>query len=159
MLESVTTTQVLQYHKLETNDAISSSKCAVQLGNNRPLQPLAQPKVPKENTGVTQILPVDVKAKKRKRDASPPPDFDKRARHSAGSLAELKRTADRPSPGPRSVLVTSKASSYPVNRYTSIARPCASSGQVDTTDFVSSYDIVKGNLNNFRVRKYLFFFC
>ncbi|KIM34033.1 hypothetical protein M408DRAFT_325565 [Serendipita vermifera MAFF 305830] len=155
MLESVTTTDFIQYHNLEPNDAISSSKCVVPLAPNLPLQPLSQHKVAKETTKVSQGSKLDINAKKRKRDASPVPNYDKRARHSAGSMAEVKKTAasqnERPSPVPRSLPVTAKGTSYAVNRYTSIARPCACSAEVDTTDSVSSYDIVKGNLGNFKV--------
>lgn len=163
MLESSTATDFIHYHKLESNDTISSSKSAVQMASIRPLQPLSQTKVAKGSPKLAHSSFVDLNAKKRKRDASPSSNFDKRARHSAGSLADLKRSAasqnDRPSPGPRSVPVTSKASSYPVNRYTSIARPCVASSQVDTTSYVSSYDIVKENLNNFKVREYTLPLC
>jgi hypothetical protein len=159
MLESLTNTQVLQYHKIEPKDTVSTSKCTVQLASARPLLPLLQPITSKEIPNVAQGSPVDPSGKKRKRDASPSSNSDKRARHSA----EVKRTAasqnDRPSPTPRNFPTTSSSSSRSVNRWSSIARCCAASSRTDSTDFVSSYEIVKGNLNNFKVCEYLFLLC
>jgi len=156
MLEPLTNSQVFQYHKIEPKDTVSTPKCIVQL---TPSQPPSQP-IPKESSVVIQSSSVDSSIKKRKRDASPSSKSDKRARPSVGPLVELKRTAvsqnDRPSPTPRSIPTTSSSSSRSINRWRSIARPCAVTSRTDTTEFVSSYDIVKENLNNFKFCELLF---
>jgi len=155
MFEPLMATQVVQYRQIEPKDAISVSKSSVQLAPTRPLQPL-QPTARNESPSPSPTSILESTVKKRKRDTSPlPNNADKRARHSAasGSSADMKRTlaSDRPSPAPRSFPAPSTSTSKSVNRWSSIARSCVSSSRVDTTDFVTSYDIVKGNLNNFKL--------
>lgn len=160
MLESLTSTELAQYPSFGHKDAGLSSKYALQLAPASVTATLGQPNSTKDKAYAVKGSSSDANSKKRKRDASPSSEPDKRVCHSAGVSADLQRLMatpnDRPSPSPRNARASS-AQPQRVNRCDPIPRPCAApSTEANSSGFVSSYDIVKANLSHFVHCSYLF---
>jgi hypothetical protein len=160
MLESITTTEPVQYPTFNTNDATNTSNYSMQLASSLPLA-TSQPKSQKAASAVATAIPsasTNAPVKKRKRDASSLSISEKRPRFSATPSLDLKRgVATReslPSPSVRANSSSSIPKTRIVNRLEVIPRQCMSSGPCNLDEFVSSYEVVKKNLNNFKTCKY-----
>jgi hypothetical protein len=158
MLESLSSTELAQYPSFGHKDAGPSSKYALQLAPASVTT--GQPNSTKDKAFAAKASSGDGNSKKRKRDASPLSEPDKRVCHSAGVSADFQRLLathnDRPSPSPRNARASS-AQPQRVNRCDPIPRPCAApAAEADSTGFISSYDIVKANLSNFVYCSYIF---
>jgi hypothetical protein len=160
MLESLSSTELAQYPSFGHNDAGLSSKYALQLAPTSVTTTPTQPNSTKDKGHAVKASLSDANSKKRKRDASPSSEPDKRVCHSAGASADFQRVMathnDRPSPSPRNARASS-AQPQRVNRCDPIPRCCAApSTEANSSGFVSSYDIVKANLSHFVHCSYLF---
>ncbi|PVG00706.1 DOT1-domain-containing protein [Serendipita vermifera] len=156
MLESMTTTEPVQYPPFNTNDATNTSNYSVQLASSLPHIP-SQSKSQKATSSIATAIPqtsTNAPVKKRKRDASSLSISEKRPRFSATPSLDLKRgVATReslPSPSVRANSSSLVLKNRAVNRLEVIPRQCISSGPCDSQEFLSSYEVVKNNLNNFR---------